>query len=337
MHSAKLFSFVSCCCITAGATAAIAVPVLDQPRSFNPWSKTAEAITGPIIISTDAIIFGNGERASLEFLDTRDADWDGQDGETTAQIFKVTSLPGALLGGNHLCGEDSVPAFLAVNQSSFFGTWSLGIAVFRGSEVPTSFNHGGLCGTYAYGIPNGPIEAASPSESEDPEAPSAELGLGRYVEPETPADPGKWILNRDSNPIDDTATVVARLVADEGRSQYGRAVTFTARCKSNKTEAYLNWNTYVGDDSSSVYEDWKYVTVRLGDKPSKEQRWGVSTDNEGTFAPDWAGTLLKEMVQEDRMVVQMTPYGANPITAIFDIRGLEGPLREISEECGWNF
>lgn len=337
MHFAKLFSLASCCYITAGATAAIAAPVLEQLRAYNPWSKTAEEITGPIIISTDAIVFGNGERASLEFLETKNADWDGMDGETTAQIFKVTSQPGALLSGNHLCGEDTAPLYLAVDQSSFFENWSIGIAVFKGSDVPTGFDHAGLCGTYAYGIPDGPIEDAQPTMSEEPDTASGELGLGRYVEPEISTDPGKWRMDRSSNPIDDSATVVASLTADEGLSEYGKAVSFVARCKSNTTEAYLIWNTYVGDDSRSPYEEWKRVTIRIGDKPSATQNWSTSTDKEATFAPDWAGGLLKEMVGEERMVAQITPYGANPITAIFDIRGMEGPLRAISSECGWSF
>lgn len=307
----------------------IAAPVLEYPRSYNPSSRTAQAITGPIIVSSDAVVFSNGARAELEFVESRDGDWSSSGKSIPAQIYRVTTSPGELLQGNYLCSEDDPVTFLAFTQAELFGNWSLGMAAFRGEGVPQASAEGTMCGTYNFDLPDGPIAG-----SEDTSSPQAvDAASSALADP----DPGKWTVNRDSNPIDDTATVVARLVADEGRSQYGRAVTFTARCKSDKTEAYLNWNTYVGDDSSSVYEDWKYVTVRLGDKPSKEQRWGVSTDNEGTFAPDWAGTLLKEMVQEERMVVQMTPYGANPITAIFDIRGLEGPLREISEECGWSF
>lgn len=317
-----------CLCM---APAAVAEPVLGFPQSFNPMSRTAQAITGPIIVSQEAIVFGNGARAGLEFVTDRAGDWVGSGKTTIAQIFKITSTPGELMNGNSLCGGEA-PTFIAIGQSELFGNWSLDMAVFQSATVPTDFHGDGLCGTYGYDLPNGPIRGGvtSPDTAETPAVEAA-------PEPAAAPDPGKWIVTRTTNPVDDSATVVARITADEGRSEYGQAVSFVARCQSNKTEAYINWNTYVGDDSRSVYEDWKVVTVRLGNKPSREQRWGVSTDNQGTFAPDWAGTLLKEMVKEERMVFQMTPYGANPITAVFDIRGLEGPLRQISEECGWSF
>lgn len=155
--------------------------------------------------------------------------------------------------------------------------------------------------------------------------------------PEPAPDPGKWMKSVDTNPIDDTKSVFLSLIADEGRSSYGKPIVMTARCKSNETELYINWNDYLGDDSRDVYSDSKYVTVRLGPRKAEDQEWSVSTDSQATFAPGWAGNLLKEMVKEERMVVSTTPYNENPVTAIFDIRGLEQPLRELAETCGWSF
>ena len=97
------------------------------------------------------------------------------------------------------------------------------------------------------------------------------------------------------------------------------------------------WHDYVGDDSMDVCDEWKWVEVRIGSAPSERQRWGVSKDNKATFAPDWAGGLLKQMVGEDRMLLQVTPYGESPVTAVFDIDGLEVPLRELAETCNWSF
>jgi Type VI secretion system VasI, EvfG, VC_A0118 len=82
---------------------------------------------------------------------------------------------------------------------------------------------------------------------------------------------GKWKLSRDKNPVDDSERVVIRLSADTGRSRNGGAITFVARCQSNKTDAYIIWNDYLGDDSSSVYQEWKYVTVRIGDNKAQRQ------------------------------------------------------------------
>ena len=139
------------------------------------------------------------------------------------------------------------------------------------------------------------------------------------------------------NPIDDSITVTALLEADSGKSSRGETVYFVARCKSNKTEVYINWQDYLGDDSSSVYEKWKHVTVRIGNLESEQQKWSISTDNNATFAPTWAGDLLKKMSEHQRLIVQTTPYNENPVTALFDTSGMAARLAPLAETCGWSF
>lgn len=168
------------------------------------------------------------------------------------------------------------------------------------------------------------------------EVAGAEAEGGSEPSPAPPASPDKWRVDRSINPLDDTPTIVLSLDADAGRSSYDRPITFIARCKSDTTEAYVVWNDYLGDDSSSVYEDWKYVDVRIGERPSVRQRWGVSTDKQATFAPSWAGTLLKEMLTADRLVLRTTPYNENPITAVFDTSGMRTHLAELAATCNWS-
>lgn len=146
---------------------------------------------------------------------------------------------------------------------------------------------------------------------------------------------GKWNVSRDKNPLDDTERVIMSLLADTGKSTYGKTISFVARCQSNKTEAYINWNDYLGDDSYDVYDEWKWVTIRIGDAKAQRQRWGLSTDSEATFAPDWAGDLLKRMVKADTFLAQVTPYNENPVTAIFDTKGMAAALRPLAETCRW--
>lgn len=147
---------------------------------------------------------------------------------------------------------------------------------------------------------------------------------------------GKWQVSRTTNPIDDTETVTLFLQADSGTGTYGDAVGFVARCKSNSTDAYISWNAFLGDDSGDVYSDWKRVTIRVGDQPAAVQRWGISTDNEATFAPDWAGDLLKQMVKTNKMVAQVTPYSESPITAVFDTGGMRQAMKPLTEVCHWS-
>lgn len=149
------------------------------------------------------------------------------------------------------------------------------------------------------------------------------------------ADTGKWDVRRSVNPIDDSARVILSLTADQGTSRWGDEITFIARCQSNSTEAYIIWHDYLGDDSRSIYNDYKNVTVRIGAATAEVQQWGLSTDNIATFAPSWAGSLLKRMAQSNSLIVQVTPYNESPVTAIFDTTGMQNALIPLMEECGW--
>jgi len=148
-------------------------------------------------------------------------------------------------------------------------------------------------------------------------------------------DAGAWIVSTDTNPIDDTKTVTAILVASEGESRFDGPVGLVVRCKSNATEMYANWHEYMGDDSRDVYDEWKRVTVRVGDAPAQEQRWDLSTDKQATFTRGSPIPLLKQMLPADRLVLQSTPYNENPITAVFDLTGIREALAPVAETCGW--
>ena len=175
-----------------------------------------------------------------------------------------------------------------------------------------------------------PAEYVHPEASDYPEvAPAPHLG---------PApEPSRWRVTTSSNPIDDSPIVVLATDSISGRNARGESISFVARCRSNTTEAYVVWNDYLADDSPLGRGSWKHVTVRIGDAPASQERWDTSTDHQATFAPGWAGNLLKRMMGEERLVVRTTPYNENPITAVFDIRGMETGLRELAETCNWSF
>ena len=168
------------------------------------------------------------------------------------------------------------------------------------------------------------LEGPSEEMSSTPRSPTGEAAVG------------DWTSSQTTNPIDDSQTVVLSLQAEEGASRRGQPVVFVARCKSNATEAYIIWNDYLGDDSSDVYDEWKYVTIRVGEGEAIQQRWSVSTDKKATFAPAWAGNLLKEMMTATSIVAQTTPYGENPVTATFDTTGMSTALAPLASTCNWS-
>jgi type VI secretion system protein VasI len=147
---------------------------------------------------------------------------------------------------------------------------------------------------------------------------------------------GKWVVSKDTNPIDDSERVILALEADAGSGSFGQGITLVARCQSGMTEVFVQWHDYLGSDSGDIYSDWKRVTVRIGSDKATSEKWGVSTDGTATFAPKWAGELLRKMAATDKLILQTTPYSSKPITAVFDTRGLANAITPLTQACGWS-
>jgi hypothetical protein len=60
----------------------------------------------------------------------------------------------------------------------------------------------------------------------------------------------------------------------------------------------------------------------------------MSTDSQATFHPQ-AIPFLKSLVQANKLVAQVTPYNASPVTAIFDTTGLGNAIKPLRETCNW--
>lgn len=142
--------FLGLVCPTLIASTLASQPVTTAPESYEPYSRTASAITGSITISKSALTFSNNAIANLEIIsESVEGDWGFNDKIVSAQLFKITSNPGVLLNDNILCGKDSPPTFLAVYQENVSGGL-LRLAVFSGKVPPTSIHSDNLCGTYNY-------------------------------------------------------------------------------------------------------------------------------------------------------------------------------------------
>jgi type VI secretion system protein VasI len=139
---------------------------------------------------------------------------------------------------------------------------------------------------------------------------------------------GKWSSSSETNPVDDSTTVVLSLTADEGRSRMmGEPIVLIIRCRSNKTELYINWNDYLGEDVK--------VLTRVGDSAAVKKLWSVSTNRQSSFYFGSPIEFIKTLIGADRLVAQVTPYQESQVTAIFDIRGLAEAIKPLQATCGW--
>lgn len=138
---------------------------------------------------------------------------------------------------------------------------------------------------------------------------------------------GKWQVSVNTNPVDDSKTVVLTLRAGSGKSRWGKPITLVVRCKSNKTELYISWNDYLGRNGK--------VLTRVGSQRAVTKSWGLSTDSQATFHRGGTISFIKKMMEADKLVAQITPYNENPVTAVFDTAGLENAIKPLRETCSW--
>lgn len=142
------------------------------------------------------------------------------------------------------------------------------------------------------------------------------------------ADMGAWTVDVQTNPLDDTRRVVAILVADEGQSSLGEPIGLVLECSSRKTRAWVVWNDYLGNSDVEV-------TWRLGTQKSRTKGWPVSTNYQATFYPDDEVSFIRGLLIAGRLVVNVTPYGENPVTAIFDLAGIAAATADLRSTCRW--
>lgn len=138
---------------------------------------------------------------------------------------------------------------------------------------------------------------------------------------------GKWRTSTDKDPLTDKSVHYAMLDADEGRGRFGESIGLIVRCKSGRTEAFINWNTFLGSDGLNV-------TSRIDKAPASSSYWGISTDHKSSFMPQQVATL-KKFEGASSYVVNLTPYSESPITAIFNITGADEAFKDIRRDCKW--
>lgn len=137
----------------------------------------------------------------------------------------------------------------------------------------------------------------------------------------------KWEISIDTNPLDDTKTYVFFLIADEGISSTRKRTTLMIRKSSSGDEIFINWGSYLGLETE--------VAFRVGKAEAIQSQWSISTDGKATFYSGNALKLIRDIGNNEKVVAQCTPYGDNPITAIFDVRGLKEISKKYNNELGW--
>lgn len=148
--------------------------------------------------------------------------------------------------------------------------------------------------------------------------------------------PSKWTFDQRTDPLTDKLKYYFRLEADSGLNEYNKRPVLILRSDGDTLELYIVWDTYLGNDTDDYKYEGKYITIRVDSDQPTTSLWGNSTDSKASFCP-WSDIpdLVWRMGEGTKFVARCTPYGASPITAVFDIRGLKTVSMPYNEVLGW--
>lgn len=142
------------------------------------------------------------------------------------------------------------------------------------------------------------------------------------------SEPIGWTLSVTTR-SDGASTTVLHIKASEVRAHsVNDAPTLFVRCRSGTTDLYIDWHDYIPGASH-------LVTIRLDKGPTRTQMWTLTRSNVATFYPQSPVGLLGELMRARRLYAEATPYNETPVTAVFDLEGLEREVQPVRAACGW--
>lgn len=142
---------------------------------------------------------------------------------------------------------------------------------------------------------------------------------------------GNWLTSSKLNAMDDSSTEIVTLASQDGIGPLGRSPVLYLRCASKQLEVFVAWNDYLASDGGHD-SGYKNVTVRFESEEPQNVRWGTSTDSTATFAEN-PQQFLDRLRKSKRLAVQVVPYNSGPVTAVFDINGLDSASMKLRKEC----
>jgi len=146
----------------------------------------------------------------------------------------------------------------------------------------------------------------------------------------------KWIFDQKVDPLTDNKKYFFILQADSGKNDYGELPVLVIRQDGDELELFINWHTYLGNDTDDYKYESKYITTRVDQDQPATLLWDNSTDSKASFCPyKYTSGLVQRLGSASQFVARCTPYGDSPITAIFDVRSLKEISMPYSDRLGW--
>lgn len=158
----------------------------------------------------------------------------------------------------------------------------------------------------------------------------------RQVEP-TAGGGGSWRLTSSPSILPNRTDRTASLASQnqvQCRWKAPRPVEMRIQCRNDVTSIAFETGCYM---TSSTYRNYGNVSysIEAGQSGVAAMSAGPDDRSLGLWSGELAIPFIKELLGRPSLSVTMTPFGDEPLTATFEIGGIDEAVRTVREECGW--
>lgn len=145
---------------------------------------------------------------------------------------------------------------------------------------------------------------------------------------------GKWIAGKQTNPMDDTTSILLSLKANSPVKGWLTTETPTLfiRCHSNKTDVYFNLGMQTSVEPGNY--DASTVTMRIDKNKPFKLVTNKSTDNKALFVRKPIG-FIRQLMEAEELLLQFIPFNAPQVMTSFSIAGLKESIEPLRKTCKW--
>ena len=133
--------------------------------------------------------------------------------------------------------------------------------------------------------------------------------------------PGQW-----QEPAPGAEEPELTLTAQVGSSHGEQLPTLRIRCAGGMLEFMMDWHAYLGGRNQ--------VLTRLGEQDAEALEWKRDPGDQTSVLMQQPKDFVRNMLATNRLYVQAVPFGEDPISAIFDLRGMQAGFAPMAEQCG---
>jgi hypothetical protein len=139
---------------------------------------------------------------------------------------------------------------------------------------------------------------------------------------------GAWVVGPiEVDPMTDARQTLVNLEAESGTTSVGGPITLQIWCGEGSTGLSVGWGWKLG--SERLID----VGTRIGDGEVTTEPWFNRTGWDTSYGGA-ESAFIESLFGQSRLAVQTTTE-SGPVSAVFDITGIEDAVANVREVCGW--